>query len=1349
MPDCTLDCMNGGLCRLGENPKPGNIGLHLGENPNDDMYCECPEGWDGPDCTHEVEACGGATCMNGSTCKAGIGGDYCDCTTGYDVANGIFYAGVHCQYEANEVCGAGVFNGQAYFCTNGGTCLSTTGPSGCNCPDGADGEHCEYVHEVDCTLDCLNGGVCKAGDDQDAPDYSLSGVIHHDKQYCECPDGFSGGFCEITPENRCGDGACLNGGRCETNFVAGEERSYCNCLPAYDEKRGVYFDGRYCQFASTTLCFDDTDTDEIYYCTNKGQCQREYLNGCLCPEGYGGFSCEFIDPQDCNLDCKNGGTCKLGSPPGTDKLNAYWFNPDDYMNWQYCECPNGFSGQLCEGTIEESCGDFVCLNGGKCNDEDGNPMDGRCNCLEAQNGDTYYDGLYCQFPSTDVCYKDDTVDEVYFCMNNGECQDDHLKGCICPEGYGGFSCELVEGVDCKLDCGDHGTCRLGAPPGSSYEHAYWYDPDAQADYEYCECDGGYNGKYCEESGTDCGDFTCLNGGTCIGADGERMVDRCNCLGAFESGTPNTYYDGRFCQYPSTSVCFEGNDEAYFCMNDGTCNDDYYQGCTCPPGFSGFSCEFLEGTDCTLDCNGNGKCRLGSPPGGSHAHAYWYDPNAQENYQYCECDQGFGGKHCESMGEDCGEFTCLNGGRCTDDDGNPMYDRCNCLYAYDEATDTYYDGRFCQYGSTSVCYADDVDQYFCMNDGQCQTDYLQGCICPDGFSGFSCEFIQGTDCTLTCQNGGECRLGAPPGGSHEHAYWYDPDAQGDYEYCHCASGFGGKFCEFAGEDCGDFTCLNGGKCDGPDGEPMVDRCNCLDAYDEVNGEGTYYDGRFCQYGSTSICKEDEEEDLFCMNDGRCRSDVHEGCACQDGFAGFSCEFIQGTDCTLDCKNGGTCRLGEPPEDSYLHAYWYDPDAQQNYQYCECPDGLNGKYCESDAVDCGDFTCLNGGECKSDAGRPMNGRCNCINAFDDSTNPTTYFDGLFCQFESTSVCYEGEDQVYFCMNDGQCKDDPTAGCVCKGQYTGFYCELQNGQDCTLDCKNGGTCVLGSPPGISTNDAYWYNPEKEDEYQYCQCPEGFSGTQCESIGGELCGDNQCFNGGTCITRVIGDKEIHHCDCRDAGENGKFYAGTYCQYESTEICLEQDFSVFFCVNDGQCKTDYKDGCSCKEGTTGFSCEFVLNGDIDTSSSGSAPSGTIVDQGDDAVCDLDCNGHGTCRNGIKDINDLEDAANANHLSYTHDNFQHCVCDDGWTGVTCSYPVVQCGDDKDQFCLHGAQCFSENGEMKCDCSKAEHEIADKFAGSHCEHTADVCVTTTERGSPESFCANGGTCLSYSDRSGTT
>ena len=338
---------------------------------------------------------------------------------------------------------------------------------------------------------------------------------------------------------------------------------------------------------------------------------------------------------------------------------------------------------------------------------------------------------------------------------------------------------------CTIDCGENGNCRTGTPrPGSEAFH-YWYSPDEVPDPQFCECLAGFGGKYCDAEGQDCGDFTCLNGGSCFDSLGQPMVDRCNCLNAWEPGfeaLPNIYYDGRFCQYPSTDVCFESDDEAYFCTNFGQCNDNSsFEPCDCPIGYTGFACEFLEGTECVLDCGDYGVCRLGNPPGGSQAHTYWYDPFGEGSYQYCECDSGYGGKFCDYAGEDCGAFICLNGGTC--DPSLP--DRCNCLDSWEEGSNgeiVYYDGRFCQYASTSICYETESETIFCANGGLCSSDPYDGCTCPNGFTGFSCEFVEGTDCTLDCRNGGTCRLGTPPNDQESH------------QYCVCTNGYEGSLCE---------------------------------------------------------------------------------------------------------------------------------------------------------------------------------------------------------------------------------------------------------------------------------------------------------------------------------------------------------------------------------------------------------------------------------------------------------------------------------------------------------------------------------------------------------------------------
>lgn len=88
---------------------------------------------------------------------------------------------------------------------------------------------------------------------------------------------------------------------------------------------------------------------------------------------------------------------------------------------------------------------------------------------------------------------------------------------------------------------------------------------------------------------------------------------------------------------------------------------------------------------------------------------------------------------------------------------------------------------------------------------------------------------------------------------------------------------------------------------------------------------------------------------------------------------------------------------------------------------------------------------------------------------------------------------------CLNGGHCVDDGANlfTCFCLPSYTGVYCGEP--VDCLVngtDCKNGGKCIFS----LTTTS--------------CDCPEGFSGTNCE-IGSyrshPTCRDIRCQNGGT----------------------------------------------------------------------------------------------------------------------------------------------------------------------------------------------------------------------------------------------
>lgn len=305
-----------------------------------------------------------------------------------------------------------------------------------------------------------------------------------------------------------------------------------------------------------------------------------------------------------------------------------------------------------------------------------------------------------------------------------------------------------------------------------------------------------------------------------------------------------------------------------------------------------------------------------------------------------------------------------------------------------------------------------------------------------------------------------------------------------------------------------------------------------------------------------------------------------------------------------------------------------------------------------------------------------------------------------------------------------------CVCPQGYDGFFCEFdETVPRCDLACQNGGYCIFAANEGRS------------GDHQKCHCPKGFTGLWCE-VEGQICGDAACLNGASCVSQeVLGGIEAHHCDCRTTkSSSGKRYAGRYCQYEETASCNTEDNieARQFCVNDGVCKNPGQPGCECPEGFTGLSCEFYIG----TSGRGEEM-GSIQPKIDDVPeCTLNCSGHGVCTYGIKDNSALGDATYADGLSQTHDNLQHCVCEEGYTGIYCDRKISLCHEE-DMFCLHGATCrVDASGSSFCDCGAAGDE-GEQYYGPSCEFlVTSICSDdeSVENLNPRSaFCVNDGTC----------
>jgi len=171
-----------------------------------------------------------------------------------------------------------------------------------------------------------------------------------------------------------------------------------------------------------------------------------------------------------------------------------------------------------------------------------------------------------------------------------------------------------------------------------------------------------------------------------------------------------------------------------------------------------------------------------------------------------------------------------------------------------------------------------------------------------------------------------------------------------------------------------------------------------------------------------------------------------------------------------------------------------------------------------------------------------------------------------------------------------------CLCPTGYHGLHCEFDEAQVpvkefCTLDCLNGGSCLLGTVD----QDEYmelqriWGDSDIDltnFQHMKCVCPSGFGGPLCQAKE-ESCtdlfddedeeGSLSCFHGGRCVrmTSSLGHSE-YNCDCTTSSDSqGNRYTGDYCQIQSTVLCDNEDPS-FFCTHAGTCPNAVYEPCQC-----------------------------------------------------------------------------------------------------------------------------------------------------------------------------
>lgn len=299
--------------------------------------------------------------------------------------------------------------------------------------------------------------------------------------------------------------------------------------------------------------------------------------------------------------------------------------------------------------------------------------------------------------------------------------------------------------------------------------------------------------------------------------------------------------------------------------------------------------------------------------------------------------------------------------------------------------------------------------------------------------------------------------------------------------------------------------------------------------------------------------------------------------------------------------------------------------------------------------------------------------------------------------------------------------------------------------MNCLNGGKCVLGETPteNLGENAFHQYVSPNTTDNQYCSCPYNYDGEFCE-IYREPCGENFCYNGGKCVDGNI-------CDCEPAATDDADYAGRFCQFKATSYCTKNTGTNenLFCVNNGKCRDIPTSGCDCEEPFTGFSCEFIKeNNTLYINTTDLSPDSMMpADPEESTDCDIGCQNDGVCRHGKKDLGILESiVGNVPHLNQTHtEDYKHCVCPDGFTGLYCEERVEVCGEGE-HLCLHGSSCVKFGDEDYCNCADASSEKSQTglFSGKSCEHLVnDVCtVQYPGPGQPLLFCVNGGSCKSF-------
>lgn len=317
----------------------------------------------------------------------------------------------------------------------------------CTCPEHRGGTHCEFLKdealEEECELECQHGTCAKGFKTYDNligtgpfPAKLAYDVISTNGEHCVCPDGYTGLTCEIAVQSCGADKYCYNGSTC---IFDENGDPLCDCNSAHTSE--VSFAGTNCEQESTSHCEPGHDQDQKdAFCTNHGVCIEDSdarHEGCTCADGWSGDLCDIQGEaeQVCDLDCENGGSCRIGVKGYKDTYDSLGLPVHAVRSesGMHCSCPDGFTGLKCEVRIDHcQSSDYFCLNGVPCDSDDTN-VSGEvskfsCQCdLDQGESSPQLAGRFCEYAVTEFCSKDGARHNQSFCTNGGKCKkyNDH------------------------------------------------------------------------------------------------------------------------------------------------------------------------------------------------------------------------------------------------------------------------------------------------------------------------------------------------------------------------------------------------------------------------------------------------------------------------------------------------------------------------------------------------------------------------------------------------------------------------------------------------------------------------------------------------------------------------------------------------------------------------------------------------------------------------------------------------------------------------------------------------------------------------------------------------------------